>query len=760
MGPEFKIENLHEPESKVKKLWRKLVQFIRSRDYSKIAHYASIIRSKLIVWSILLWAFLKRRGWRKISKNLGTISLWFFVIGSILLFSYVIYVQRTLPDPEALATRQIGQSTKIYDSTGNVVLYDIHGEERRTVIPWEDIPETVKKVTLISEDKDFYNHKGIDITGIIRAFFNNIMSFEITGGGSTITQQLLKNAFFGTEQTYTRKIKEAILAVEIEKRFTKDEIFWMYLNQIPYGQNAYGIEAAAKTYFGKPARELTYGEAAALSAITKGTHYYSPYGNNYDAMIARKNGILKDMFDLGHLTEQEYNEAVNQELAFQENRDILLAPHFVIMVREYLISKFGEDAVQNKGYKVITTLDPKLQEIAEEVVKKYGAINKQKYRANNAALTAIDPKTGNILALVGSVDYFDIQNQGNFNVATAKRQPGSSFKPFAYATAFTKGFTDSTILFDVKTEFNPNCTSDGNSEKDRYGLACYNPNNYDLSFRGPVTMRQALQMSLNIPAVKTLYLAGINDTIRLASNLGITTLTEPERYGLSLVLGGAEVKLVDMVSAYSVFANDGIRNPWNFIKSIELPDGTVVEEYDQDPKRALEAQTARLISDVLSDNSARAPVFGVNNALHIPGIDIAAKTGTTQENKDAWVLGYTTSLAAGVWTGNNDNKPMTAAGGGISAAGPMWNEFMRRSLATYPPEEFKAPDPVYADKIMLNGSYSDGSGQYHTILHYVDRSNPAGSIPSDPYQDTQYNNWEAAVRRSYPQPDIFQTPTQ
>lgn len=731
MLPEFKIEKLNN----------------KNFDKDKVIRLFKSFFNKF-------WNFLKIINYKSLGKNLSRLILWFFVVGSIFIFSYIIYVQFTLPDPSTIAERRVGQSTKIYDSTGQTVLYDIHGEEKRTVIPWQDISESIKKATLASEDSDFYNHKGIDLKGIVRAFLKNLKNFEISQGGSTITQQLVKSALVGVERTYSRKIKEAILSVEIEKRFTKDEIFWMYLNQIPYGSNAYGVEAASQTYFNKKAKDLNYSEAATLTAISRGTTYYSPYGSHVKQLLEVRDGILKKMLDLDFINQEEYEDSLKTQVEFRQNKEDLIAPHFVIMVKEYLVSKYGDESIENGGFKITTTLDPQLQSIAEEVVGKYAAINKQKYKADNASLVAINPKDGSILALVGSADYFDVVNEGNFNVALAKRQPGSSFKPFAYAMAFKKGFPDTTILFDLKTEFNPNCPFSGTSQKDQYGLDCYNPQNYDGIFRGPVTMRQALTQSLNIPAVKTLYLAGIDDTIDLATQLGITTLTERDRYGLSLVLGGAEVRLVDITSAYGVFSNDGIKNPWFYIKKIELPDGSILEENKLRPERVLDQQTARLISNVLSDNQSRAPVFGINNPLTIPGIDIAAKTGTTQENRDAWVLGYTSSLAVGVWSGNNDNKSMTQAGAGISASGPMWNEFMRRALEMYPAESFNKPDPIFTNKIMLNGNYSYQSdpslpSQVHNILYYINKNDPFGPIPSDPSEDQQFNNWESSVRAMY-----------
>lgn len=681
------------------------------------------------------------------------LALWVVVLGAIAFFSFFIYLERTLPDPETIAVRKISESTKIYDRTGQIVLYDIHGEERRTVVPWEHISQEIKDATLAAEDANFYNHGGFDIKGIIRALYKDVQTMDFSQGGSTITQQLVKKALLSDEKSPIRKLKELILAIEIERRFSKDQILWMYLNQIPYGSNAYGIQSASKTFFGKDASQVTLNEATILAALPQAPTRYSPYGNNLDLLVARKNMILERMRELGYITESEHNQALAEKLTFKASLENIQAPHFVLMVKEYLVKKYGEDSVESSGFKVITTLDATLQDYAEDVVEKYSPINKQRYRASNTALVAVSPKNGDVLALVGSADYFDVANQGNFNVVTARRQPGSAFKPFAYAAAFQKGYPDSTILFDLKTEFNPYCSPDGNQVKDRFGLDCYHPRNYDGMFRGPVSLRQALDQSLNIPSVKTLYLAGIPETINLAREMGISTLTEPERYGLSLVLGGAEVKPIDLASAYGVFGNDGIRNPWRIVQRIEDVNGNVLEQAQEQPQRVMEAQIARLMSNILSDNSARAPVFGYNNSLYIPGYDVGAKTGTTQDNRDGWVAGFSPSISTVVWNGNNNNSQMTAAGAGISASGPMWNEFMTKALALFPRESFTQPDPVSSNKIMLNGSYMyvspEGVPQAHEILRYVDRSDPLGPFPSNPSSDPQFQNWEWPVLTTY-----------
>lgn len=691
---------------------------------------------------------------KQFTRALGMLFLWFFVVGTIIFLSLFLYLQRTLPDPQAIATRRVGESTKIYDRTGEILLYDIHGEEKRTVISWDNISESVKKATLAAEDDNFYNHKGLDIKGIMRAFLKNLRGLKISQGGSTITQQLVKKALLGDERTITRKIKEIIYSIEIERRFTKDQILWMYLNQIPYGSNIYGVEEASKDYFGKSALDLSYAEAATLAALIRAPSYYSPYGNHVPELLARKDFILGRMKELGFLTDDEYTKAGTQQLEFKKSLEDIAAPHFVIMVKEFLSQKYGEDAVEKGGFKVITTLDTNLQSIAEEVVSKYAEINKESYKASNAALVSIDPKTGDLLALVGSADYFDIENEGNFNVTTALRQPGSAFKPFAYATAFQKGYTDFTIVFDLKTEFNPNCSPDAAQIKDQFDLDCYHPQNYDGLHRGPVTLRQGLSQSLNVPSVKTLYLAGVDDTIDLADKMGITTLGDRSRFGLSLVLGGAEVKLVDITSAYGVFAADGMRSPWSFIQRIESSNGVVLEEKKNEPKRVLDSQTVRMINNILSDNSARAPVFGYSSPLYIAGRDVAAKTGTTQENRDAWVIGYSPSLSTGVWTGNNKNESMTRQGAGISAAGPMWREFMVRALASYPDEKFISPSPLSANKIMLDGNYTyikndSSTPEYHSVLYYVDRKDPIGPFPSNLSQDAQFQNWEWSVQNLF-----------
>jgi membrane peptidoglycan carboxypeptidase len=485
---------------------------------------------------------------------------------------------------------------------------------------------------------------------------------------------------------------------------------------------------------------LSVAQAAVLASMVQRPSYLSPYGAHVDELMARKEYVLGRMRQLNMIDEQQYQDALKVQLEFKPKRTGIAAPHFVQMARDYVTSKYGADIVTTGGFKIITTLDADLQKKAEELVTKYAAIN-VKYKATNAALVAIDPKTGEVLALVGSADYFNTDNEGNYNVVTAQRQPGSAFKPFAYAAAFAKGYPDSTVLWDVKTEFNPLCPPDASATKDPTGQDCYHPRNYTGTFSGPVTMRQSLARSLNVTSVETLYLAGIDNVIDLATRMGITTLGDRSRFGLSLVLGGAEVRPVDLVSAYGVFANEGVRLPWGFIQRIEVSDGTLLEERQTTPERVLDVQTARLVTDVLSDNNARAPAFGFNNSLYLPGRDVAAKSGTTQENRDAWVVGYSPSIAVGVWVGNNRNQSMTAAGAGISAAGPLWNAFMSAALTDAPSDSFVKPDPILTDKTMLNGTPDT-----HSILFFVSKDDPLGPYPSAPETDPQFLNWEWAVR--------------
>jgi len=689
------------------------------------------------------------------------------------------YFAKDLPDPEKINERQVVESTKIFDRTGQVLLYDVHAEEKRTIIPFEEIPQYAKDATVVIEDDNFYHHFGLDWKGIIRAALANLKGQKFAQGGSTITQQFIKNAVLTPEKTFARKIREAILSFELERKYSKDEILSFYLNQVPYGSNAYGIESAAQTFFDKSAKDLSLAQAALLAALPKAPTYYSPYGSHLEELKGRQEYILERMIKFGYINEEQKEETKKEELKFTLQRQAVKAPHFVMYIKEYLEEKYGQDYMERGGLKVLTTLDWDLQKVAEEVITQRADYNKKTHRANNAALTAVDPKTGQVLAMVGSVDYFNIENQGNFNVAISPhRQPGSSFKPFVYAAAFKKGFTPETILFDLETSFG------------QYGAAGqeqeYRPKNYDGKFRGPLTMKQALAQSLNVPSVKTLYLAGVNESINLAQDMGITTLKDRKRYGLSLVLGGGEIKLLDETAAFGVFAAEGIKRPMSSILKIEDAKGNVLEEFQNKSLRVLDEQVARQINNILSDEEARASMFGSHSKLYLADRPAAVKTGTTQEYRDGWTVGYTPSLAAGVWVGNNDSSPMRQGDGSYVAA-PIWNEFMKRAYQTKNKEqeimnvnefilpekieEFTPPKPAPTDKSVLNGELAFKkkvkidkiSGklatdltppdlieekiyqEVHSILYYVDKNNPAGPYPENPADDPQFLNWEIPV---------------
>ncbi len=654
-----------------------------------------------------------------------------------------LYILKTLPSPDVLAERRVPESTRIYDRTGEVLLYEIHGDEKRTLIPFGDIPETLKQATIAIEDEHFYDHSALSWKGIARALFENVKRLGIAQGGSTITQQLAKNAFLTRDRTIVRKLRELALSLKLERRFTKDEILGFYLNQISYGATAYGVEAASQAFFEKSAKDLTLAESALLASIPQAPTYYSPWGSHVDALLARKNVVLERMQSLGFISEKERTTAAAQKLTFANPSDGLRAPHFVLAVQDYLERAYGEDAVRTGGFVVTTTLDWNLQQLAERVVLEGAKRNEDLYKGTNAALVAEDPKTGQVLALAGSRGYFDKSVEGKFNVATqGLRQPGSAIKPFVYAAAFEKGFTPETILFDVSTEFDT--TGDP--------AHSYKPEDYDQKFRGPVTMRSALAQSLNIPAVKTLYLVGLGNALHTAQDFGLSTLTEKSRYGLSLVLGGGEVRLVDLVHAYGAFADDGVQHEQSFVLEVRTKNG-VLESYKDKSRRVIEAQYARLINDILSDVDARRPLFSASLSFTVvPDYDVALKTGTTNDYRDAWAVGYSPNLAVGVWAGNNDNAPMERKGGSILAAVPIWHAFISEAIKNFPQTAFVKPEPTVATKPILRGQYIvryAASGkeypQLHDTLFYVDPQDPQGPDPKDPENNPQFKNWEEAL---------------
>ncbi|MDO8577274.1 MAG: transglycosylase domain-containing protein [Candidatus Wildermuthbacteria bacterium] len=613
-------------------------------------------------------------------RKLLWVILFSLFLPLMLLAAIFVYYAKDLPRPESLAELTLAQPTKIYDRTGETLLYEIYGEERREPLALEEIPLNLRNAIIATEDANFYHHIGIDPRGIARAILVNLSLRSPSQGGSTISQQLIRSSFLTQKKTLGRKVQEIVLALELERRYSKNEILEFYLNQVPLGANAYGVAAASGLYFQKHPSELSLAESATLAAMIRAPSYYSPFGAHKEELLLRKNYVISRVEDLGLADEQTAALAKLEELVFAESTETLKAPHFTLRVMDYLLEKYGEEFVRENGLRVYTSLDWKLQEEAEKAMARYAKQN-QAFYAHNAALVAIDPKTGHILALVGSKDWFadpfpkDCSPGVNclfdpkVNVATRGRQPGSAFKPFAYVTAFAKGVPDTTMVVDELTNFGV------------WGGKEYIPQNYDGKFRGPVTLRQGLAQSLNIPSIKVLLeFAGLKESIETAREMGLTTIKDdPSQYGPALVLGGGEVKLLDLVSAYGVFATIGHRAQSLDILRIENSEGKILEQKNSSPIRVLDPQYAAMITDILSDNAARTPVFGPSSPLFFPSFRVAAKTGTTQDFRDGWIVGYTDSIVSGVWVGNNDNSPMNKEPG-VVLAGPIWHDFMAKAL--------------------------------------------------------------------------------
>lgn len=698
------------------------------------------------------------------------------ILGVFAVSTFFLWISTfTLPDLSSFGTRQISQSTKIYDRTGTVLLYDLNRGVKRTTVPDSEISINIKNAAVAIEDSEFYEHWGVRPLAFLRAAIANINSGSFGQGGSTITQQVVKNSLLTADKKISRKLKEWVLAVRLEQVLSKTAILNIYLNDTPYGGTIYGIEKASQTYFGKKASEVSIGEAAYLASLPNAPTYYSPYGNNKEKLEARKNLVLSKMLEKEFITKDEYKKASEEKVVWkpQENFGIK-APHFVMYIREYLEETYGDKMLLEGGLKVITTLDFGLQEKAEALAKKHATDNEKNFNAENLALTAIDPKTGQILVMLGSRDYFDKEIDGNFNVAIARRQPGSSFKPIVYAEAFNKGYTMDTAVFDLPTEFDTHCNPDGTAIVETDKEKCYMPVNFDGIYRGPISFKNALAQSRNIPAIKVLYLAGLRDSLRLAKDMGISNLTNVGQYGLTLVLGGGEVSLLDMTEAYAVFAANGIRNPHQGILRVEDKNGISIESYSQNPIQVLPEQTAMMINDILSDDEARIPEFGARSALYVEGRPVASKTGTTNDYRDAWILGYAPNLVVGAWAGNNDNTPMEKKIAGFIVA-PFWKEFMTEALKQYPVENFKKPEPLEKENLKpsLAGFWQGGEAyfvnkptgerateftppemreervvkQVHSILYWVDRNNPTGPKPVNPNDDPQFGLWEYPIRK-------------
>lgn len=691
---------------------------------------------------------------------------WPYILGLVLLFGIFVialfaWYSRDLPEPGKLLDRSLALSTKIYDRTGEILLYEVHGDQNRSYVSIDQIPQSVIDATIAIEDKNFYNHNGVSLWGIIRGQIMPRLQGKRAQGGSTLTQQFVKNAILTDERKVSRKIKEWILSYRLEQKYEKDQILEFYFNEIPYGGAVYGVEVAARYYFDKPVEDLTLAEAAILAALPQAPTLYSPYGNNKDLLIARQHTILNLMVEQGYISEADAEAAKGQELVFKKRAEQIKAPHFVMYVRELLEQKYGTSMVEQSGWQIRTSLDWEAQQAAQETIDEIAPQNLENYQAGNAALVSLDVNSGEILSMIGSKDYFDDTIDGQVNVAVADRQPGSSMKPFVYLKAFEKGYRPETILFDVVTNFSA-------TGKD------YTPHNYDLVEHGPVSIRKALAGSLNIPAVKALYLAGVYDVIDLANKFGYSTLTDPDRYGLSLVLGGAEVKLLDHVNAYATLGRDGVYKEPVAILEIKDSQGKVIEEnIENKGRRVIDKEYVRMINNILSDNASRAYVFGESNYLTLPGRPVATKTGTTNDYHDAWTIGFTPQIATGVWVGNSNNDAMKRGASGSVVAAPIWNGYMKKVTKDLPVEGFKTYEELpECSKAMVCGELSGAepvvidtmSGklateytpyttreekqfmEVHNILYYVNTNDPLGDPLDDPHNDPQFNLWEEPVR--------------
>ncbi len=584
-------------------------------------------------------------------------SLFFFGLIRIGLF----FIETHYSDQVDLVTN-FPISSQVFDRNGGL-LYEFFDEVRRIPVVKEDIPEHLIQATLLAEDENFFLHAGFDPMGIMRAAWRNWQANEVREGASTLGQQLIKNTVLGPSDGYKGKLDEVLFSVAVDARLSKQDIVHLYLNTIPYGSNVYGAEAASRYYFGKPVKDISVNEAAILAALPKHPTYLSPYGENLADLRTRKNYILQKMKNKKYISEDVYKEAIRNRLVFADPEMKIKAPHFVMMVKEQLVNLIGEDALYKEGFAIHTTLDPYLQYQAEQIFKEKLA-HFEKYNANSAGLVALKPYTGEIMTMVGNRDYFDQDHSGNFNMTLAKRQPGSTFKPLVYATLLEKkAVSPTSILQDRKKNFA--------TKQDPYI-----PQNYDRKFRGRVTVREALAMSLNVPAVQALVDVGLEQVLDTAEDLGLSTLTERERFGPSLVLGGGEVQLLEMVEAFATFANYGTRMPAKAIAYIVSTEGEKLFIDYGSPQLVLRPQTAFQITSILSDNEARSSVFGKRSPLAFEDLMVAAKTGTTQEYRDAWTVGYSRDLAVGVWVGNHDNTPLRYGAAGSVVAGPVWRAFI------------------------------------------------------------------------------------
>lgn len=663
---------------------------------------------------------------RKSRKKMPRWAWAFWALPVLLVLTSYLLIFKDLPSPAKLAQYNIPISTKIYDRNGNL-LFDIFADQNRSPVPLSEIPKNLQEATISIEDKNFYQHQGVNVVGgVLRALAADITHRQLQGG-STITQQLVKSALLSPERTVTRKIKEIILAYWVEALYPKDKILELYLNQVPYGGTAWGVESASEYYFGKKVEDLTLAEATLLAGLPQAPTLYSPFGAHPELATTRQKEVLRRMVEDHHITQQQADEAVTQPLVFK-NETGIKAPHFVMYVKEQLVQKYGEALVAKGGLKITTTLDLDLQEYAQATVT--AEVGKLKgYHVTNGAAIITKPATGEILAMVGSVDYF-ASPSGNYNVATAARQPGSSIKPINYAIGLEKHIvTAATMFIDEPTCFAVS------------GQPQYCPVNYDGKFHGPVQLRMALGNSFNIPAVKMLYFNTVQDMVASASAFGLTTLKDSSKYGLSLTLGGGEIHMTDMATAFGVFANGGIRHNLVSILKVVDKNGKILEEY-KDPNlgkdipsqllmngpRVISAETAFLISHILLDNNARQEEFGPVSELYIPNRAVSVKTGTTNDLRDNWTIGFTPQVLVATWVGNNDNSPMNPyLVSGITGAAPIWHKLMVQALKGKPDIWPKQPDGIVGAQICTISGLLPGDSGCTTRFEYFIK----GTIPTE-----------------------------
>jgi 1A family penicillin-binding protein len=593
----------------------------------------------------------------------------------------VIFLQE-LPSPQQLSFQQAPLTTKIFDRNGTL-LYQIYAQQNRSLVPLSSVPKYLQEATIAIEDKNFYKNSGVDVAAILRAAIADISGKPLQGG-STITQQLIKSTLLTSEVSIERKIKEIILAFWANKIYTKDQILEMYFNQVPYGGTAWGIEAASEVYFNSKVSDLDLAQSAFLAGLTRAPTSYSPFGESPSLWKKRQEEVLTAMEQLKYITLQEENNALKEQLVFASPQTPIYAPHFVMYIKDLLSKKYGLAMVEKGGLQVITSLDLKTQNMAQDIVTQ--EVDKDAYlNLTNGAALITNPKNGDILAMVGSKNYLDL-NSGNFNVATALRQPGSSIKVVTYSLALSNGFTAATILDDSPVSFTfPN-------------LPSYTPVNYDGKFHGKMSLRTALANSINIPAIKTLSKLGVANMVDLGKKMGITTWNNPEDYGLAITLGAAETKMTDMSTVYGVLANAGKRVDLNPILKVTDSTGNILEEKDDasiQKTQVLDPGVAFIVSDILADNNARSMEFGPNSPLVIPNHYVSVKTGTSDNKRDNWTIGYTPDYVAATWVGNDDNSPMSQnLASGITGAAPIWHDIMLNLLSNFSSANMVIPTDI------------------------------------------------------------------